>query len=89
MKNKKKRHGCILDYFISILLVTILVLITFLLPEIYSTFMDTKELNRIQVMEREDFSFRELVDMTIQEKVQQMMAAYYVILTQLANYSHL
>lgn len=75
MKNKKKRHGYILDYFISILLVTILVLITFLLPEIYSTFMDTKELNRIQVMEREDFSFRELVDMTIQEKVQQMMAA--------------
>lgn len=75
MKNKRKRHGYILDYFICILLVTILLLITFLLPELYSAFMDTKELNRVQVMEREDFSFKELVDMTIQDKVQQMMAA--------------
>ena len=74
MKNKKKRHGYILDYFIGILLVTILLLITFLLPELYSAYMDTKDLNRVQVMERENFSFKELVDMTIQDKVQQMMA---------------
>ena len=73
MKHKKQRVGTVLDYFIGVLMIAILLLITFLLPQVYSAWSDSKGVNQIHVMEREDFSFKKLVEMTFQEKVQQMM----------------
>ncbi|MGN0432078.1 MAG: hypothetical protein ACI4EQ_06950 [Lachnospiraceae bacterium] len=75
MKQKNKKQGHVLDYFIGVLMIVILMLITFLLPQLYSAFSDSKDLNQVHVMDREDFSFKKLVEMTTEEKVQQMMEA--------------
>lgn len=71
----KKKNGGMLDYAIGVLMITILLLATFLLPQLYSVVVDNKDLNRIHVVERESFSFTNPVEMTVGEKVQRMMAA--------------
>ncbi|MBD5497769.1 MAG: hypothetical protein HDR11_08405 [Lachnospiraceae bacterium] len=74
MKTKKKNGG-MLDYAIGVLMITILLLATFLLPQLYSVIVDSKDLNRIHVVERESFYFANPVEMTVGEKVQKMMEA--------------
>lgn len=71
----KKKNGGMLDYAIGVLMITILLLATFLLPQVYSVFVDSKDINRIHVVEREDFNFANPVEMTVGEKIQRMMAA--------------
>lgn len=73
MKSKQQGTGHILDYFIGVLMITILLMMAFLLPQLYSAYSDSNDLKQVHVMEREDFSFKKLVETTIQEKVQQMM----------------
>ena len=73
MKNKQERGGALLDYGIGVLSVSILILITFLMPQLYSTLIDRKDLNQSHVVERETFTFRNPVSMTVNERVQQMM----------------
>lgn len=73
MKNKQEKGNALLDYGIGILSVTILILITFLMPQFYSTIMDRKDLNQPHVVERETFNFRNPISMTVKERVQQMM----------------
>ncbi len=74
MKSKRK-NGSMLDYAIGVLMITILLLATFLLPQLYSVIVDSKDLNRIHVVERESFYFANPVEMTVGEKVQKMMEA--------------
>lgn len=74
MKTKRKNGG-MLDYAIGVLMIAILLLTTFLLPQFYSVLVDNKDLNRIHVVERESFYFANPVEMTVGEKVQRMMAA--------------
>lgn len=73
MENKRQLGG-ILDYSIGILMIAILILATFLLPNAYSTFVDNQDLNKIHIVEREDFSFGDPVEMVVGEQVQQIMA---------------
>lgn len=73
MKNKQEKGNALLDYSIGILSVTILILITFLMPQLYSSWMDRKDLDQPHVVERETFNFRNPVSMTVNERVQQMM----------------
>ena len=72
MKQKNEKNGSILDYSISILLMLILALSTYLAPFAYSNFSDNKE---ARAVEREGFSFRAPVESNAGEKVQSMMAA--------------
>lgn len=71
----RKKNGSMLDYAIGVLMITILLLATFLLPQLYSVIVDSKDLNRIHVVERENFYFANPVEMTVGEKVQKMMEA--------------
>lgn len=73
MKNKQESGSALLDYGIGILSVTILILITFLMPRLYSTVIDRNDLNQPHIIERETFTFRNPVSMTVKERVQQMM----------------
>lgn len=73
MKNNRDRGSVFLDYAIGILMITILVLATFLMPQAYSALVDKKDLNQVHAIERENFSFESPVDMTVYERVQQMM----------------
>ncbi len=73
MKNNGEKKGGILDYAIGILTITILMLATFLMPQGYSALMDSKDLNQVHVVEREDFSFKSPVDLAVRERIQQMM----------------
>ena len=72
MENKS-RFGGMLDYSIGILMIAILILATFLLPNAYSTFVDNQDLNQIHIVEREDFSFGNPVELVVGEQVQQIM----------------
>lgn len=73
MKHKQERSSALLDYCIGILSVTILILLTFLMPQLYSTLMDRSDLSQPHIIERETFTFRNPVSMTVKERVQQMM----------------
>lgn len=73
MKKKHERGGALLDYGIGALSVVILILVTFLMPPLYSSLIDGNDLNQPHVMERETFSFHNPVSMTVNERVQQMM----------------
>lgn len=73
MKNKQEKNNALLDYGIGVLSVTILILITFLMPQLYSSIMDRNDLNQPHVVERETFIFRNPISMTVKERVQQMM----------------
>lgn len=73
MKNKRERGSILLDYGIGVLSIVILILVTFLMPQFYSSFIDRSDLNQPHVIERETFSFRNPVSMTVNERVQQMM----------------
>ena len=73
MKNKRDRYPLILDYAIGILMITILTLATFLMPQAYGALMDKQDLNQVHAVERESFSFENLIDMTVYERIQQMM----------------
>lgn len=75
MKIKRERNGNILDYAIGILMIMILILATFLMPQAYSAFVDGKDLNQVHVVERENFSFKNPVEITVDERVQRMMEA--------------
>lgn len=75
MKKKIIKFSSLLDYAIGILSILILLLGTFLMPQLYSTIVDNKDLNQVHVVERESFSFENPVDMTVYEQVQQMMEA--------------
>lgn len=73
MKNRQEKGNALLDYGIGILSVSILILITFLMPLLFNILMDRNDLNQPHVMERETFNFRNPVSMTVRERVQQMM----------------
>lgn len=73
MRNNQERGSALLDYGIGILSVTILILITFLMPRLYSSMIDRNDLNQPHIIERETFTFRNPVSMTVKERVQQMM----------------
>lgn len=73
MKNRWEKSISILDYAIGVLMIMILVLATFLMPQGYSAFVDSKDLNQVHVAERESFSFTNPVEMTVYERVQRMM----------------
>ncbi|MCH5275439.1 MAG: hypothetical protein J1E65_06335 [Lachnospiraceae bacterium] len=73
MKNKQEKGNALLDYSIVVLSGAILILITFLMPQLYSRWMDRKDLNQPHVVERETFNFKNPVSMTVNERVQQMM----------------
>lgn len=75
MKNHNVRYSVILDYAIGVLSMVILVLGTFLMPQLYSTIVDNKDLNKTHVVERENFSFQNPIEMTVYEQVQLMMEA--------------
>lgn len=75
MKQKNEKNGSILDYSISILLMLILALSTYLAPFAYSNFSDNKDMREAHAVEREGFSFRAPVESNAGEKVQSMMAA--------------
>ena len=53
---RKKKNGSMLDYAIGVLMISILLLATFLMPQIYSVYVDSKDVNRIHTVERESFS---------------------------------
>ncbi len=72
---RKKKNGSMLDYAIGVLMISILLLATFLMPQIYSVYVDSKDVNRIHTVERERFSFANPVEMTVGEKIQRMMTA--------------
>lgn len=73
MRNNREKTAPILDYAIGILMITILTLATFLMPQAYSALMDNQDLNQVHAVEREDFSFENLIEMTVYERIQQMM----------------
>lgn len=73
MKTKQKKGNGTLDYTIGVLMITILILATFLMPQAYSTLLDSKDLNQVHAVLREDFSFDKLVEMTVYERTQQIM----------------
>lgn len=75
MKIRWEKNSGMLDYAIGILMITILVLATFLMPQGYSAFIDDKDLNQVHVIERERFSFASPVELSVYERVQQMMEA--------------
>lgn len=75
MKSRQDKSISILDYAIGILMIIILILATFLMPQGYSAFVDGKALNKVTAVERESFSFTNPVEMTVYERVQQMMEA--------------
>lgn len=72
---RRDRNGGMLDYTIAVLMIAILILATFLMPKMFSTLVDSKDLNQVHAVEREEFSFETLVDMTVNERVQQVMTA--------------
>lgn len=76
MKTRKEKSSNLLDYAIGFLMIMILVLATFLMPQAYSVFVDSKDLNQVHALEREDFSFKNPVVTTLYERVQQMMEAF-------------
>ena len=60
MKQKNEKNGSILDYSISILLMLILALSTYLAPFAYSNFSDNKDMREAHAVgKREGFSFRD------------------------------
>ena len=73
MRRKRSKTGGTLDYTIGVLMITILILATFLLPQVYSALIDNKDLNQVHAVTRESFSFERLVDMTVFDRTQQMM----------------
>lgn len=75
MKDKREGNNRILDYAIGILMITILLLATFLMPQAYSALVDNKDLNQSHLIERENFSFTSPVEITLNERVQRMMEA--------------
>lgn len=75
MSKKSGKFNIVLDYAIGTLSMLILVLGTFLMPQLYSTIVDNKDLDKVHVIERENFSFENPIDMTVYEQVQQMMTA--------------
>lgn len=75
MNKKTAKFSIGLDYAIGILSMLILVLGTFLMPQLYSTIVDNKDLDKVHVIERENFNFANPIDMTVYEQVQQMMEA--------------
>lgn len=70
---KHEKPGGMLDYTIAVLMIMILILATFLMPQMFSAVVDEKDLNQVHAVERESFSFETLVDMTVGERVQQVM----------------
>lgn len=75
MNKKTAKFSSILDYLIGILSMLILVLGTFLMPQLYSTIVDNKDLDKVHVIDRENFNFENPIDLTVYEQVQQMMEA--------------
>lgn len=75
MKTKREKGNGILDYAIGVLLITIIVLATFLMPQAYSALVDRKDLNQVHAVEREQFSFENPVEMVVGDRVQQIMQA--------------
>lgn len=73
MNNNSEKRGGVLDYAIGILTITILILATFLMPQGYSAIIDNNDLNMVHVVERESFSFKSPVGLTVRERIQQMM----------------
>lgn len=76
MKDRKEKSSNLLDYAIGFLMITILVLATFLMPQAYSVFVDSKDLNQVHAVERESFNFNNPVKTSLYERVQQMMEAF-------------
>lgn len=75
MRRKRERKGGVLDYAIGILMITILILATFLLPQGYSAVIDKKDINQVHAIDRESFIFKSPVNMTVGDRIQQMMEA--------------
>lgn len=73
MKNNRDKSSLILDYAIGFLMIAILTLATFLMPQAYSALMDRQDLNQVKAIERESFSFENPIEMTVYERIQQMM----------------
>lgn len=73
MENNHDRYPRLLDYAIGILTITILTMVTFLMPQVYSALMDKQDLNQVHAIERESFSFDKLIDIRVYERIQQMM----------------
>lgn len=57
MKRSEKTGG-MLDYTIAVLMIMILILATFLMPQMFSAVVDGKDLNQVHAVERESFSLR-------------------------------
>ena len=74
MKSKREKMSVLMDYTIALLMVLILVLGTYLMPQIYSVYTDDKDLNQIHVVEREEFELKSPVDISIHDRVQQVLS---------------
>lgn len=72
---RNEKNGGMLDYTIAVLMIAILILVTFLMPQMFSAVVDSRDLNQMHAVERESFSFETLVDMTVNERVQQVLTA--------------
>lgn len=73
MGKRHKKSSGLLDYSIAVLMIAILILGTFLMPSAFSRLVDSKDINQVHAVERESFSFERLVDMTVCERVQEIM----------------
>lgn len=72
---KREKGSSVLDYAIGVLLITIIVLATFLMPQAYSALVDRKDLNKVHAVDREQFSFENPVEIAVSDRVQQMLEA--------------
>ncbi len=64
-----------IDYVTGALLILILLLGSYLAPNIYSNFTDSRDMNEAHIVEREAFYFGEPIKLNVEERVQNMMAA--------------